>query len=133
MTRMIETVFLALILSSAVIAQMPEPLVIAPPSAVNMQLEGTDVLQDGACVTYYKTRDRGEGQDRASRGDVVWRIVDGQAVVVLEPGRSATDGNGTLGIENGMGYLYVVGKNNLLLRYPIAEWVSLNGAQPCTP
>ena len=111
-------VFLAMVLNGSATAQNQTVRILPPPN-VNMQIEGTDVLQDGACVTYYKTRDRGEGSARASRGDLVWTVRDG---VVLEPGRGVTDGNGALGIENGYGYLYVVDKGNGLLRIPIPGW-----------
>jgi hypothetical protein len=125
----IQAQYLPLVLGG----QAVDAVVTLPPPNVNMQLEGTDVLQDGACVTYYKTRDRGNAAEgRPSRGDLVWTVVDGQSVVVLEPGRAVTEGNGTLGIEDGIGSLYVVTKNNELLRLPIPEWVPRSGLE-CTP
>jgi hypothetical protein len=127
------TIWISLILAASG-TPPPSPLVVEPPPDVNMQLEGTSVLQDGACVTYYKTRDRGDAsQSRPSRGDLVWKVQDGQSVVVLEPGRSVTDGNGVLGVENGWGSLYVVDKNNKLLRYPIPEWVPVRDQECVAP
>lgn len=118
--RLLATIFLAMILGGSAQAQPPVPALVNAPAGVKLHYTGTDIEIDGAGVLYGRTRGTSE------RGEIVWRVEDGQSIVVLEPGPASAFGNGHLRIFDGMGYLVTVTeKSNQVSIFPVPGWVKV--------
>jgi hypothetical protein len=106
--------FLPFIRSSA----QAVPTRIDAPAGVKLHLTGTDVLQSGDGTLYCRTRGPSE------RGEIVWKVENGQSVIVLEPGRADAFGNGSLQVIGGGGYLVTVTESsNQIALYELPGWV----------
>lgn len=112
MTRLAFTIFLALILSGSTQA-VPQPIVVRPPAGITIHLTQSGIFIDANGTIFAKTR------ASSDRGDIVWKVQDGQSVIVLEPGPEAARGNGYLTVLQGRCVLVTANASNQIVGYDI--------------
>lgn len=102
--------FLPFVFKVATLVGFFIPSRVKAPQGVLLHLTNTDVLMDNAGTLFARTR------GPSDRGEIVWKVVDDEPVVVLEPGPEQAYGNGHLELIDGRGFLVTIAQDRTSIR-----------------